>query len=264
MSAESESCRARAGDTDRVAALYAEGLAVYAARHWREARERFLAVSRIQHDYADVQDRLIRCVEREYTTGAWVDPRSRSSQSASQPHTNLPTGVAMAGANCHGCVTNIGTLQQPVGNRQEPFGACRNCSAFACGHHGHRDPHVPEFICVECDPKLLAASAAAIASQAAAAPVIQALRAGYHLSMAPPERWAIASLDDFQRRRPGYGIEVVNRARELRWNVAWVENLVIPRPGQELLMLAGLIARRLRLPEGDLPRPLQGIWRSVE
>jgi hypothetical protein len=171
-------------------------------------------------------------------------------------------------ANCQACVVKVGTLHTPVGNLGEPFGACRNCSAFACGHHGHRDFHVPEFMCVECDPRLLSASAAAITPGArqGGGPQVQAMLAGYHLSALPPERWAITSLAEFQRRRPRYNPSLLESASRAPWSPQWMgpEFREPPNPMRELLVLAGLITKRLQIPRDQVPEFLQPIWASVE
>lgn len=121
----------------------------------------------------------------------------------------------MSGARCQSCANGIGALAKPVGNKDEPLGTCRNCHSLACGHHAHRDPNVPEFICVECDPSLLAASAAKIVATRVHlnSPLLERLLAGYHLSALPSEYWAVSSLEDFQRRRPGYSQDIFYIAR---------------------------------------------------
>jgi hypothetical protein len=169
----------------------------------------------------------------------------------------------MANAACQACVVKVGKLRNPIGTLGDPFGACNNCSAFACGHHGTRDPNVPRVICVECDPSLLCASAAATSGATAIGPtptddplLIEMLR-GYRQSWLPPGYWAFHSVDEFRQRRPGYDSaifeEVSRRDRgsfQINQELPIWQNL--PRESKEMLILAATITRRLDIPEQHL------------
>ena len=156
----------------------------------------------------------------------------------------------MVSANCQACMVGIRKLPQGVGNPSEPLGSCRSCHSLTCGHHGHRDPNVPEFICVECDPSLLAASAATMTTTRSAA--LDRVLAGYHLHHLPAETWRIESLDDFVRRRPGYGQDFFDevRQRTTRFGQSWADTNLreafssLPLTAKELLVAAGLIIER--------------------
>jgi len=65
-------------------------------------------------------------------------------------------------ADCYACVVKDKTLPVTIGNINEPIGACINCHAFACGHHGYRDKASSRFECRMCYPALLTASAASL------------------------------------------------------------------------------------------------------
>lgn len=64
-------------------------------------------------------------------------------------------------AHCWACkddlVSDDSVLDVPVGNLGEPLGACLNCQAFACGHHGIRRSN-SEYVCVQCVPSLILSS----------------------------------------------------------------------------------------------------------
>lgn len=62
-------------------------------------------------------------------------------------------------ANCFICqaqAANNKPLSSPVGILGEPLGTCKQCNAFACGHHGARVSSQPLFHCTICAPSLVA------------------------------------------------------------------------------------------------------------
>jgi len=161
------------------------------------------------------------------------------------------------GAACQACAAKISALPKPSGNINEPLGTCQNCHSLTCGHHGHRDPNVPEFMCVECDPNLLAASAVL---KTTADDFTRSVLAGYHLASLPSDIWRVKDLADFLRRRPGYGEEFfVGISRVDRYlSPTRLAGLFqdVPATNVELLGAAVLILRRLELPLERLPRHL--------
>jgi hypothetical protein len=185
-------------------------------------------------------------------------------------------GVSMSGAACQACVVNITKLRVGVGQLGEPFGACNNCSSFACGYHGTRDFNIPQLICVECDPNLLCASAAAAATgptRGGLGPVVpenplflEMLR-GYRLSWLPREYWAVRSAAEFGERRPGYDPKVFEDARLRSRDGGQVEGDLgtiwsnLPIEAKEMLILAAIITRRMEIPEERLG-PLMAMLRS--
>lgn len=62
-------------------------------------------------------------------------------------------------AYCWICTAKATTLviDDAHGGKNDPLGACSNCHAFACGHHGVRTSSA-QFVCLECVPSLAAAS----------------------------------------------------------------------------------------------------------
>ena len=150
----------------------------------------------------------------------------------------------MAGTECWACLTAVATLRAGLGTTGDPSGCCRNCHALACGHHGQRDASVPEFVCVECDPALLAASAAAIAGpavgpapggsgSAAAMTLLRELdRTGRAHDTAERREGAphFRSLHDFIARRPNYGHDVLGQLADA------------PEPPRRALDILGLDA----------------------
>ena len=156
----------------------------------------------------------------------------------------------MSGTGCHACLTGVKTLVLGVGSAGEPLGCCRRCHALACGYHAHRDAGIPEYICVECDPNLLAASAGA------GAPPDNPLRDELVSYYFPPEYGSFLqssrpfrSLEDFLERRPGYGGQWVGKVRNLVLD-PWKANdtrmravVELPQRSKELLMAAAAISQ---------------------
>lgn len=106
---------------------------------------------------------------------------------------------------CQACVAGFGVVQRPIGDRGEAIGTCANCHSHACGYHGHRDANVPEFICVECDPSLLVASAAMLVRRGGGqpSPGLDAAARTYHRY--PTEgSWVVASVEEWAGRRATY------------------------------------------------------------
>lgn len=166
----------------------------------------------------------------------------------------------MSDAACEACVVNIGTLQNPEGTAGDPFGACKNCSSFCCGYHGTRDPHVPQMICVECDPSLLLASGAAqtvgIDPVPPDEPTLSEMLRGFRGFGEPPTDWAFTSVNDFMQRRPGYGSSVVEEAIQTAGSLGSLRELGILRPlskeSKEMVVLAVLITILLKIPDNRL------------
>src|SRR5262245_25292033 len=109
-------------------------------------------------------------------------------------------------ATCEACAANIGDLPNPSGVRGDGIGTCKNCHSIACGHHGQREPNVPEFICVECNPSLLIASAAMLEQEEdrALSEDLEAAARTYH-RFPDPGPWVIRSPEDWAERNVGFG-----------------------------------------------------------
>jgi hypothetical protein len=133
----------------------------------------------------------------------------------------------MTGTDCQACLAGEPTMGAPKGTKGQPSGACRNCSAFICEHHGQRDAGVPEFRCVQCDPKLLKASAVVIAQGTAgpdsATPQLRTAALGYQEYRTRPDapaHWAIQSVEDFWARRSAYGPDLMHEFADTRLTTA--------------------------------------------
>ena len=105
--------------------------------------------------------------------------------------------------SCQACAANIGRLTSGIGTLGMGIGACVNCHSVTCGWHGHRDANVPEFICVQCDPSILAASAAFL-SDAPDDSIASAARTYFRYPSVG--LWLVQSVEEFIERRPGYGV----------------------------------------------------------
>lgn len=147
----------------------------------------------------------------------------------------------MGDPHCHSCVTGQGTISGSIGQTDEPFATCRTCGIFSCGHHGYRDKSVPAFICVQCDPALVTASA------------------GYAPSGSSDGRFPpgllFESLEEFKRRRPGYGDDVfasidsaitaITAWNDPRWWSLDRPPSNLPPEKLRLLVAAGVLLRKI-------------------
>lgn len=166
---------------------------------------------------------------------------------------------------CHGCATGVGLLTVPKGLPGDALGTCVNCHALACGWHGHRDPNVPEYMCVECDPALLVASSSQIARTTGTdhdPPPPDALLASfsYHRFDGTDgswELWIVRSLDHFQDRRPGYGPQFFERVRNSRLNGPRVFMLPLVETAAELIIAAHILVREFEIQRSPLTDFLQ-------
>ncbi|MEU6696939.1 hypothetical protein [Pseudonocardia sp. NPDC046786] len=185
--------------------------------------------------------------------------------------------VEMVGDSCYLCNTGCARLTSNIsGGDRIASGCCKNCHAFSCGHHAMRDAEVPEYRCIECDPAMLAASARVASPDEIGAPelssepasVIDAVAAGCEQwrSGRDPADWAITDIDDFRRRRPGYGDEFF--ADLERVQVSFTQefsslNELPPLP-QRLVKLALFVCHRFELGQGAVGRDLSELMRHVE
>lgn len=175
----------------------------------------------------------------------------------------------MGSTNCHACLSGITSLASYLGNTNEPLGVCKNCSCLACGHHGHRDPNGPEYICVECDPKLLQASAASLAiPNHASQAILHQMELGYYRVLQGDETLFFESLEEFEARRPGYETGLFQEAREMRfpWERLppdlYLTTQQMTDEGHLLLITALLIIIRHEFPMEQID-PLMKVMRSV-
>lgn len=174
----------------------------------------------------------------------------------------------MAGTDCHACVLKVAYLSNPLGSSNEPLGVCKNCFSLCCGHHGHRDPNVPEYVCVECDPAILQASAAALAIPGRTDILtLQEMKDRYYRSFQGDETWVFKSINDFANRRPGYRDDIFTEAQAMRfpWNQLPQDLSLaiqqIPEEGRELLLAALLITVRYEFKENQVDRILRSMRR---
>ena len=165
-------------------------------------------------------------------------------------------------ARCQACEAGIGVLPHGTGTKGNPFGVCSNCDSMTCGHHGHRDAHVPEFMCVECDPKLLAASAAVVAggtvvTQKQGGTDLQTMLGGYRKHALPEDVWVVRSPSEFLQRRPGYdrGLLAEVESRQSKpGTYGWTD---LAEDARVLLMMADMLTLKFapQRPAREVPRP---------
>lgn len=163
----------------------------------------------------------------------------------------------MPNSNCWACEVNIGRLAYPKGTLGWGLGTCRMCNSLACGHHGHRDDNGPEYMCVQCDTKLLIASAVHLSggvSDSIPSIVVQAA-SGYRPLPEGGDIWIIRSLDELEIRRPGYGRDILGLMRRVRIRpIRFTEHseLLIfldelPEEAKELIIAAVIITRTFEM-----------------
>lgn len=165
-------------------------------------------------------------------------------------------------ATCEACAAGIGTMPNPIGDHGEGIGTCMNCHSHACGDHGHRDANVPEFICVECDPSLLVASAAVLGrDQGLPTPAsLDAAARTYHRY---PESgpWVVRSVEEWQTRHGGYGRGLAQSVSASDWpGPDIVRNGTLYGPQIDLVMAADYIRRSLEIPSDRLAPALRSLF----
>lgn len=140
----------------------------------------------------------------------------------------------------------------------DPIGVCKECGGLACNEHGARDPNVPEFVCVLCDPKLLTVSATRGADEESGD---DDSGPGHPSGGTPAARARLfVSVEDFLSRRPydadwlAAGIGGVEQFRERA--AARTRN----RPERtEMLMAAMALTELLEIPREQQDAELRSI-----
>jgi hypothetical protein len=122
-------------------------------------------------------------------------------------------------ADCYWCKVGKSYIPIAVGSTDNPIGCCENCYVFACGHHAQRDPKKQVFQCLDCDPKMLTASAQALVDAEGDTPGVETARVGrVTLIYDGDDGDYFTSFDDFRIRRPGYG-EWLDKIKTLHENL---------------------------------------------
>jgi len=171
----------------------------------------------------------------------------------------------MSGAACFLCETNVGQLSGGIGQADQPLGCCNSCHSFACGLHAHRDRNVPEYICVLCDPSLLAASAVVLDGAQDVSPAFQ--RIVYRADLGPYslEMRRFADFNDFLQRRPNYPRSLFDEIRDLQKRLYTQkerrEEMLhalsrLSLEAQHLFLAAGLILFRFEVPQEQIDEDL--------
>jgi hypothetical protein len=184
-------------------------------------------------------------------------------------------------AKCFGCSVRAGTIPGTTFTLGDPVGCCLTCHALMCGGHGERDPGPPRFECVLCAPGLLGASAARLSGGAARtdderAALDELARFGGHADRGGhDERGATGyrTLDDFVRRHPRYGADLLQQLRTTRWRASMSKpsdsalRRVVRRMSPTALELLGgakVLVERLELPGDELSPTLRDALDAIE
>ena len=100
--------------------------------------------------------------------------------------------------NCYCCDYDVAPIPG-LSATNSPHANCWRCQTMVCVGHGQRDPSRPRFMCVLCDPPLLAASAAV--NQGASKPLARKFASDWGSSDSDV---LVNSLQEFLERRPRY------------------------------------------------------------
>ena len=102
-------------------------------------------------------------------------------------------------ALCYPCKTKVATLSVSWATKNDPVGCCKLCHVLACGLHGTRVASGPTFICVECQPSLLTASAASLVDNKD-----NTMQFLTELFSMIPKEWLYKSFEDFKKKNPDF------------------------------------------------------------
>lgn len=145
---------------------------------------------------------------------------------------------------CYWCVEGKPAYGNQLGTMGEPFACCHRCTVFCCGHHGQRDHGAQKFYCFDCDKTILIVSAVNTANPGQA--TIEGIaKRSVKINLADfLIEFLFSSLDEFLRRKPGYGnyFEAVDDSYidYTNWNDAFLKTTFrnLPPDGQKLLVAA--------------------------
>jgi hypothetical protein len=171
-------------------------------------------------------------------------------------------------ALCYPCKTKVATLSVAWATENDPVGCCKLCHVLACGLHGTRVASGPTFICVECQPEILAASAALLVSNKD-----HPNKDLDDLFGRIPKECLYKSFEDFLKKNPDFGKWVSGiEGSKINWEI-WplfdefrsaFENAGIE--ATQLLIAAGLIIKSLYTEKfpGDYPEDLVLLSKSLD
>lgn len=166
-------------------------------------------------------------------------------------------------AACYLCVEKIGAI--PGGTPDNnPVGACGICHALACIGHAKREPTRPRYECVIC-MSIIASVSAAMRSRTpspitADLPTLVASVGG--------ARWLVKSVDEFFERYPEFRdwrgeIPTIRTRHAFQADDIRSFNDSLGEQGRDLMDLAVVMARELKIQSNLLPNPLQRFVESV-
>lgn len=174
-------------------------------------------------------------------------------------------------AKCQACQKNIGSIQNYIGNLNEPLGVCANCSSLTCGHHGLRDTNrkKAQFVCAECVQIAMVASTVQIAG--ADPDVSQLVLAAYHLGVPERDQPPYASLEDFKESWRGFKEEFYEKVEDVYSDFSrsgertpfYIDDEDRGREAGRLLVAAVLIGNYLEFPRDETPAYLLEVDRAL-
>jgi hypothetical protein len=100
--------------------------------------------------------------------------------------------------SCFACDYSVAPIPG-LSSTNSPHATCWRCQVMTCVGHGQRDPNRPRFVCVLCDPQLLAASASV--NQGASKPLARRFAADWGSADGD---LLVKTIEDFLVRRPKY------------------------------------------------------------
>jgi hypothetical protein len=178
----------------------------------------------------------------------------------------------MTGATCLICLVPANKIKSPLGNAGEPIGCCKRCYSLVCGHHGHRDPNTPSFLCALCVSPLAAAAAASVLEKDTE--VLNQLRKFFpkNEELIPVGILGDGELDYFEQWNNRYENlakrvkDVSIRANEgVSQDMRQTISLISESPrARKLLVIAYLIVLMYAIPDNHVPEVLRQLFEAIK
>lgn len=108
-------------------------------------------------------------------------------------------------SQCYWCIEGKPAYGNQLGTMGEPFAVCHRCNILCCGHHGQRDHGAQKFFCFDCDKTILIVSALATGNLSPQTITEITLHTVVIKIIDFARSYLFSSLDEFLRRKPGYG-----------------------------------------------------------
>jgi len=149
-------------------------------------------------------------------------------------------------SECYWCIDGKPAYGNQQGTMGDPFACCHRCNVFCCGHHGQRDDAAQKFYCFDCDKTILIVSAIN-AANLTQENVGEITKRSERIKPADFLEDLFKSIDEFLRRKPGYGNYFEHLDESYidynNWTDEYLKNIFrkFPPKAQKLLVAAAII-----------------------